>query len=169
VRDDQSVWPTLLSLAECLCEELNKPDSDGNVEEPCFCGVVAGDAVLMDYVTDGGVMGWVRLTGSFPSTEFPTPDLTLACGTQYAHEVEIGVARRSPIVATGSRRPQVPPTVEQWGELARLQAADLAAIRRAVHCCLGGDGPDFVLGQMQQEGPQGGVLATYWSLFVEGT
>jgi len=156
------IGTTLASLRECLCAELAKPNYAGQTEDVCFCGVVAGDSTLLEYVRDQGVMGWVRLSDTFPSQQFPEADAeTNVCNSTFlAYEVEVGIGRCAPI---GDR---VPPTEEEWLDLALAQANDIERLRRAIHCCLSGTDQQFVLGSLGMIGPQGGVLATSWTVLV---
>jgi len=57
----QKVSSVLIELADCLCREI--ADTPG-MKEPCFCGVLPGDAAPLVYCNacEGG-QAWVRLVG----------------------------------------------------------------------------------------------------------
>lgn len=152
------ISPILASLQECLCAELAATG-----EQVCFCGVVAGSSVLAEYVSASGVMGWVRLLASYPSRTFPQPDSDLLiCGSStLAYEIEVGIGRCAPIGSATT-----PPTAEEWWDLADAQAKDIAMMLRAIQCCLRDIDRDYMLGQVDIDGPQGGVLLTAWNVFI---
>lgn len=156
MEDDRSIWPTLVSLRDCLCGALD----DAGVET-CFCDIQAGDVALLEYVNGKGTMAWVRLVGSFPSQDFPNADVGAVCGTMLGHEIEVGIARCFALATKA-------PTAEQYREGARLLAADQALMRKAIECCLVGSDLQYVLGQWEPNGPRGGVLWSTWQLTVEG-
>lgn len=158
MKDDASIWPSLLELVGCLEREFGD-------EGFCFIGVIYGDQAPLDYGTDG--MAWVRLESVYPSTVFPEPDQETGCGAPLAFEVEIGVARCAPMPNSLNG---ALPTVEQQEDAARLGVADMRAIQRAVLCCFGADGQqrfrEVAVGTYQPLGPMGGVYGGTWSLTV---
>ncbi len=170
--EDQAIYPTLIALAACLCEEMEKAGGPSL----CYCGIIAGEPA-MDFCGGGcdgngcGGQAWVRLVDAFPSSTFPNPEATLAnCWAPMAYNIEIGVARCAPMGENGVNG-YVPPTQEENIDAIRLQTADIAALRRAVQCCFGGSERDYILGTYSQlpvngGGCVGGVFTvTAWQEF----
>src|SRR5690606_11558127 len=127
--DDKSIFPVLSELAACLCNAL----AAAEVETPCFCGVLAGDAVV-EFTEGCGacVAGYVRLVDAYPSTvRFPEQDADATCRSVMAFSVVVGIARCAPM-GDG----QYPPSSDELSAYARDVFADMAAIRRAIRCCL---------------------------------
>lgn len=148
-----SVWSTLEALERCLCEEFAD-------DALCFCGVQAGDQALIEYVSSKGAMVWVRLDNSFASSNFPDPDAVLGCGTSLAHVIEVGAMQCFPI---GKQAP----AVEQYREGAQWLAEAAERMAQTIVCCLNDADLQYVLGQFQPYGPQGGVLGGMWQVTVE--
>lgn len=155
---DTLVYPGLETLAACLCEEL--ATSLGGV--PCFCGVVPGRIVPMDFcdcATTGCGMAWVRLDAMFPSRAFPTQTTDARCNDPLASRIELGVTRCLPgMDAQGN-----PPGVVEQSNAVAVQMADAMAMRRAIACCYGPNSKDYVLGTYQPVGPQGSCGGGTWT------
>jgi hypothetical protein len=77
--------------------------------------------------------------------------------------VEVGVARCLPTV--GDRQGS-PPEDQDLFNTARLQLADMAAMRRAILCCFAGGDVDHVLGNFDPGLSMGGCLISSWTLTV---
>lgn len=126
IPDDRKIYPLMQELAACLCDEVN---SDGKM---CFCGILVGDdvPVQMEGCENCG-SAYVRLTTGYPSSQnFPQPDQgPSTCVTTWAHVLVIGVLRCYPGDPDGLSQ-------EELVEVARQQLADMAAMRRAITCCL---------------------------------
>jgi len=152
---DYAVWPKLVDLATCLCNEL----ADSGLPAPCFCGVMPGASVALDYATNCGDncgMAWVRAVSVFPSTNFPSLDTGFTrCNYPLAFTAEVGVIRCMEVPADGE-----PPSLASLLASAQLQLADMAAMRRAIVCC--STSGDVVLGAYTPTGPQGGVVGGSW-------
>lgn len=150
-------------LAACLCEQLAEADA-----ETCFCGVIPGQAVPMDLMNrcdessaECG-MAYVRLAGAYPSSVIGVPDQNPGnCGTGIGFDVEIGIYRCFPLADDGG-----PPPAEEMDAAFRAQMVDLAVMRETVICCTWLDGKDFVLGNYQPYGPEGGIIGGTFSLFA---
>lgn len=156
--EDAELWPILVSLQQCLCDEMNRAGVD-SVE--CFCGVLPGALVTHDF-PDG--MAWVRLSQSYTSTNITDQARTLSnCALPIAGVIEIGIVRCAP----SPGRSGTPPTVLQQFEATRLQMADMAIMRRAVVCCFG-QSKDFSaqLSGYTPFGPQGGLVGGSWTLYA---
>lgn len=161
--DDRSIWPIMSELAACLCAELSRGG-----EAPCFCGVLAGNVLPVEGVDDCSTCGagYVRLANAYPSTQrFPQPDEIATCRSVLAFDVVVGVARCAP-VGDGD----YPPTQAELTEYARQAMADMAAIRRAIRCCLTDDKFEditYVLGMYTPLPDEGGVGGGEWQLTIQ--
>lgn len=152
VIEDRSVLPVMEALLGCLCAALE--DSPGG--SPCFCGLLPGALVAMDYVDcdgDGCGQAWVRLDSVYPSTRFPTLDLEATCRSPQAARVQLGVLRCVP----GMDADGTPPDEVAQAEATRIQLGDRAALQRAVECCFDRPHRDYMLGQYAPIGPSGGA------------
>lgn len=142
----------LEDLATCLCAQII---TDG-LPEPCFCGVVPGEAVAFDYAgscDDACGMAWVRLGSAYPSVTIGSPTAQPGnCSAAIGIDVEMGIVR---CIEVGSADGS-PPTPEQLNDAADLQVADLLAIWRAVACCR--QSKDWAIGQYTPFGPEGGLV-----------
>lgn len=153
---DTRVWPILVELKDCLCQELTNSEL---LPSDCFCGIVPGEEVPYDY---GKGMAWVRLTGANPSRTFPnTAVYTTGCGAPLAFGVEVGAIACIPgLSPTGGF-----PTAEVREEAARVQVTTMQAMRRAITCCLP-KGLEVVLQNYVPVGPEGGVVGGTWTAAI---
>lgn len=161
--EDVLVYPVLARLTECLCTELEK----SGLAAACRCLLVPGSGPTLDFCgagCDGGCPGeaWVRLLRAFPSANFPSQDSLASCVTLLAFELEVGVGRCLP-VGDGQGNP---PEDQETFQAARLQLADMAAMRRAILCCFAGSEIDHVLGGYEPNLAMGGCLVSTWSVTV---
>lgn len=176
-REDEGVYPVMVALLACLCEELEA----SGLPPVCRCALMPGNAVTIDFgAGDDGCRGgcgqaWVRLSAAYPVTNFPEPAVgqVTRCGAGVAYELEVGVSR-----CTSSGRTVggkfIPPTADEQLADVRLHTADMAAMRRAILCCL----PDregvpeelgLALGLYQPLPAQGGVGGGTWTVTVGAT
>lgn len=154
---DLEVWPKLVLLADALCQEI----ADSGLEEPCFCGIMPGAGIALDYVDgcEAGGMAWVRMVTAFPSQTFPEPDVDInGCDQAMAFQAEVGIIRAFRVPDNGE-----PPTQGDMLTAAEVQMAEMAAMRRAILCRFTGT---VALGQYTPIGPDGGALGGAWSLSV---
>lgn len=161
LRVDLDVWPTMMRLVDCLCTELAESGLD-----TCFCGVLPGQAIAAQYVntkTREG-MAWVRLNGAWPYNLFPSTDVTAQCAAPLAYEIEVGSLFCAPAFADSRG---TPPSLAAQFEATQVQMAAMAAMRRAIVCCLG-TGKRAVLGQYAPLGPEGDVVGGVWTVIVDG-
>lgn len=154
--DDQGVWPTLITLRDCLCEEIVK----SGLPEVCYCDVMPGALAPFDFADDG--MAWVRVTQAFPSLQFPNQSLDArrSCASPLAYGIEVGIVRCAPKYDHAGN----PPSAAEEFESTRIQLADMAAMRRAINCCLGKR--DAVLGIYTPIGPDEGGIGGTWTVNV---
>lgn len=155
---DTAIWPGLAELSACLCAEIVR----SNLPKTCFCGVVAGEPAF-DVTEEDDGFAWVRLIQVYPSASFPDPAIDgRSCAYPLVAEVEIGLMYCFPAAKAGD----IPTVEEQW-EAARLQAAGMAALRRAIECCYRKAG-EFALGTYTAVGPDGGFVGGTWTVFFTG-
>lgn len=157
--EDVGVWPTLASLASCLCTQI----SLAGLPKTCFCGVLPGEAAVTDYVSDEEGMAWVRLVQAYPSKAFPNQATDLGCGYDLAYELEVGVAYCAPTFADSRGNP---PSVATMLDSTRLQLAGMAAAYRAISCCPVLDSRDVMVGTYTPMGPEGAVVGGVWQAWV---
>lgn len=148
------LFDMLVELADCLCAQIVV---DG-LPEPCFCGVVPGDQIALEYAGDCDPlcgMAWVRLGGLYAaSTVGVASTLPGNCGTQSGVDIELGVVR---CVSVGSDDGS-PPTPEELFASTELQMADAIAMQRAIVCCPALDTSSVIVGIYTPVGPEGGVV-----------
>lgn len=163
MEDDAYVWPTMVALAACLCEQIELRE----LPKPCYCGVLAGSTVSLDYCGPGpdgtcngscGGQAWVRPVDIFPSTVFPNRDAVASnCNSPLAARLEVGIARCVPQGTNSAINGYVPPSKEDLEQAARLQMADMSAIYAAIRCCMGADeNLDYFVEAYTPLVPQGG-------------
>jgi hypothetical protein len=156
---DNRVFTALTDLATCLCATLV---TEG-LPDVCFCGVVPGEAASAMYGGDCAKrcgMAWVRLVSVSPTNTLGDQAPATQpgnCASGIGSTVEVGVLRCTPI-GTAER----PPSDADLLSAARLQIADMMAMRQAVACCVGSR--DWVLGTYTPAGPSGGLLGGLWTV-----
>lgn len=132
------------ALAECLCEQINAPNS--GVPGVCFCGIVPGEVASAEYLGDCencGGMAWVRLITAYPSVEVGVADVTIGnCSKGLGVDLEIGIMR---CMSVGDGADPVPP--EELLAAALIQYADIQVMHRALRCCDALSPKDFTIGQ----------------------
>lgn len=149
------------TLAACLCGEVCESDLPG----VCFCGVLPGSSVALDYVnscTDATCgMAWVRLVSATPgglSSDLLTQ--TNNCETGLRLNVEVGIVRCSPSPDDEGN----PPSAEDMLAATELQIDDMMLMRRAITCCV--DSHDYLLGSYSPFGPEGGAVGGFWTVQI---
>jgi hypothetical protein len=163
--EDLAVLPILESALACLCTELDR--SPGGI--PCFCSVVPGDQVAMDFcdcsdAAKGCGMAWVRLDQSFVGSSifnsiYSRTALNVArCVPLLSHRVQLGVTR----CMAGMDSEGNPPSDIDQHEAARIQMGDYAAMIRALNCCFPYDKRrEFLFERYIPMGPQGNCVGGY--------
>lgn len=149
----------LSDLATCLCAQIIEDE----LPPTCFCGVVPGDEVAMDYAgdcDDACGMAWVRLVNAYPSTSIGSPiERPGNCAVGIGVEVVLGIARCIPLGDNGE-----PPDPTDLAAASVLQQADMMAMWRAVSCCR--SSKDWAIGNYTPFGPQGGLVGGILSLAI---
>jgi hypothetical protein len=156
-------------LLGCLCAEVAKTPAG----EPCFCGMVTGnapmpvDSCLCDRGGTRCGTAWVRLDTAYPSATFPTPDGAPrgSCTSPLAYRFLVGVVRCQPGLhpADGS-----PPTAAELLVAAEQEMADMRAAYQAIVCCQPPTGRgQMLLGSWLPVGAPDGLCAGgYWPVTV---
>jgi hypothetical protein len=159
--EDKVAWPVLVKMADCLCKEI----VDAGLPPTCICSPFPGEAIAADYVTKDEGMAWVRVSSVFPSANFPAQDqVARGCLMPLAVQLEVGVLFCAPV---SDRRSTKPPRLPAMFDSARMQMAAMAAMLRAIECCLGQDRQKGVaLGAYTPIGPEGGVVGGSWLITV---
>lgn len=159
LRTDTLVWPAMTALAECLCTEIIA----SGLPPTCLCGVLPGEQIDASYVSSSEGMAWVRLAGAYPYQSFPNATVSgNSCVMPLAFEIEVGALWCAPV---GDSRGN-PPSMEAQFETAEIQVAAMAAMHRAIRCCLPTERAQSALGQYTPAGPEGGVVGGTWNLYV---
>lgn len=159
--EDQTAWPILLKLGDCLCQEI----ASAGLPPTCICSPMPGDAVAADYVTAEAGMSWVRVASVFPYTVFPAQETrALGCAVSMAVQLEVGTLFCAPVVE--GRNGRRPPGLSAMYDSTRIQMAAMAAMLRAIECCLSGRSKDVALGAYTPLGPDGGVVGGSWTVTV---
>jgi hypothetical protein len=149
----------LAALAECLCAQIA---TDG-LPEPCFCGLVPGEAPAVEYVTncsdDKCGMAWVRLSAVAPITGIGIPNITINnCNSVIGFDAEVGIMRCAPVGDQDGN----PPSDEELLAAADLQIADMMAMYRAMACCEALE--EFIIETYTPIGPDGVAVGGFWTL-----
>lgn len=155
LHDENPAYDRLTLLAACLCAQIQDPEN--GVPDVCFCGIVPGEAIPVEYAGDCDSkcgIAWVRMTNLYPSNgvgaAFTQPG---NCDVGLGMDVELGILR---CISVGTEREG--PTPEELHEAAQLAIADAMLIRKAVYCCDAINPRDLILGQYTPLGPEGGLV-----------
>lgn len=165
ITEDQGIYPVLAELNACLCTALG--DSS-----PCFCGILVGEVIPTEYVgscvdehgePSCGV-AYVRVTGAFPTEQFPDPLITGSCNTIMAYNVSVGILR----CASVGEEDGGPVDPEEMEKLTLQLLGDMKAIRRAIQCCFLRAFPDVdhVMGTFTPLPMEGGVAGGEWPIVI---
>lgn len=165
LREDRTVYPTMIRLRDCLCAEL----AASGGPELCSCELMpgAGEGFIDIGDCDEGGTAWVRLLGVFRSSRLPEQDVTSPSEQTFlAAQLEVGVARFIHVVDEDGTAPDA---VDQHMDV-RLLLSDMAAMERAIVCCFGEtedrEEIDFVLGGYLPLSGVGGVGGGIWQVYA---
>lgn len=172
--EDVKIYPIIIDLVACLCEEIEKAE----LPAVCRCGPMPGGSVVLDFgpqqlSSKGNGQAWVRYAGSAPASVASDGGGGVfnasPCAGERIYELEIGISRCEP-AGTSSGNRYTPPGLDEQIAATRLAAADMAAMERAV-CCLRAKiaSDDIVvgIGAYQPLESQGGVGGGTWQVFVQ--
>jgi hypothetical protein len=158
-REDTGIYPVMIALATCATEELVKS------------GLTAIDKVtiqpgltpVQDYVGNGDDCGEiiVNLTSTFPSDPFPSPVQNATCAVDLAYEVQLGIFRCAPAMEVNE-----PPSPAEQLNATRENLADMAAMHRAIRCCMQTMSRAYSLRAFAPYGPSGNVVGGIWTVIV---
>ncbi|QIG59042.1 hypothetical protein SEA_RUBYRALPH_34 [Microbacterium phage RubyRalph] len=164
ILEDQLIYPVLAELRSCLCAQLGDT-------APCFCGIVMGEDIPVDYVggedcsdtdSDGIACGaaYVRVANAYPTENFPEPLTRPTCNSVMAYTVYVGVIR---CIGVGDEDGG-PISQEELQLATERQLSDMLAMRNAIQCCLNSAFPevDHVLGVFSPIAQEGDVVGGEW-------
>lgn len=165
IENDTAIYPILAELSACLCSALG----DG---KPCFCGIVVGNDIPVDYVgacedENGDAscgVAYVRVTGAYPTSKFPEAQIAATCNLAMAYNIAVGVLRCFPI----GEEDGGPVNSEDFKSLNLELLGDMKAIRRAIQCCFQRAYPHvkMVMGTFTPISVEGGVAGGEWPISV---
>jgi hypothetical protein len=129
----------------------------------CTAAIFPGEEVAWDYcgecASDKCGFVYVKMAQTYPSSIFPQPDLELGCGSTLAFQLELGVVRCLQVMDDDGDAPD--PDALSASALAMMD--DMLAIRYAASM----HAPKtHVLSNWVPQGPLGGCVGGYWTLFV---
>lgn len=151
----------LIALAACLCQQIR----DDGLPEPCFCGVLPGEAASPLYAGDcdgdNCGMAWVRMGTAYPSDGFGDEQNQQPgnCVSGLGMDVEMGIVRCFPIPEDGA----VPSESELSVAFAQ-QIDEMMTMWRAVSCCPDLPNKEVMLTGYTPIGPGGGMIGGTWGL-----
>lgn len=165
IENDTRIYPMLAELSACLCAGLG----DG---KPCFCGVLVGNDLPVDYVgacadENGDAscgVAYVRVVGAFPTSSFPEPMVNAGCNTLMAYNIAVGVLRCWPV----GEEDGGPVDPDELRALSLDLLTDMNIIRKAIQCCFLRAFPNVshVMGTYQPLSVEGGVAGGEWPITV---
>lgn len=165
-REDSDVYPVLIALSTCANDELAKSGLD-----PVAYTTIQPSAVpTMDYVGNGKDCAEMILnvTLGYPVTGAALQqDVTGSCATTPGFDIQLGLFRCAPPMVGTKTNPR-PPTPATWLNAERVVLADMAAMRRAIQCCMQTTERDYVLRNWQPYGPSGMAMGGVWTVTVGG-
>ena len=153
-----TILERMTDLTACIVAQITVDGSP----EPCWSGIVAGQAVdlgLAGVDCDGGMV-WVRLAQAYPSQSIGQVAQSLGnCSVGTGFDLEMGIIRPIELTEEGPDPAQALADAEQ-------QMKDMQTMRRALVCCSSFHPKDFILGSYQPYGPLGGVLGGTWTIYA---
>jgi hypothetical protein len=160
--DDTTVFPLMTDLLGCIDAQITKRKMP-----PVDLVVGTGASFVIDLTEcDCDGTAWVRLANGFASMNFPNADATAMSSNPaaMAYQLEVGIARPAPVSQDGG---QV--DYDAMFESARLQMADMTALRAAICACLGKTDRSWLLDAYVPLGPEGGNVQGAWTVRVSWT
>ena len=150
------VFGRLAALATCLCAELQDPINE--VPDVCFCGLIPGNAIPVEYTGDCDDKcgaAWVRLISVYPSDSIGVIVTDPGnCSHGIGIDVEMGIIR---CISVGDEQGN-PPTAAELLAATDLAIRDATLMMKVLNCCDAVPPKDMVLGQYQAIGPEGGII-----------
>lgn len=149
--DDVLIMPAVVTVApgEGVTPEYQGPKvvytDDDNEPIPSVCG-----------------LGWVRLMQAYMATGVGVQDSTRGnCNKSLGFDINIGITRCAP--APDARSGYAAEVLE---DLAHRSNELMMIILRAIQCCAGPLGDDYILRAWQPIGPAGVMFGGSWTLSV---
>lgn len=159
LKEDPFLYPAMVALAGCVCEEMGVAGLDTS----CFCGVMPGAVVDGTYVMpDGGTdMAWVRLVGTALAESATL--VRSNCNTPLDVTLEVGFGTCA-VIPEGAELI----TVDEQLAMARRVMAGMQAAKRAILCCEWFNKYDATMrmGTWTPLGPEGGFVGGTWQLLL---
>jgi hypothetical protein len=156
--EDRSIWPQVIEVQRAVSEALAARRL--GVQLTLLPGSI--NAILQNGIEDCAE-GFVRMSGAFPYTSFPDPDVQPGCAVLYGATLEVGVMRCMAVEDPADQNSG--PNFGQTFEAARIQMADMNAIRCGL---LAADIEDIVIGQYVPVGPEGMAVGGFWQVTIGG-
>jgi hypothetical protein len=129
----------------------------------CTAAIFPGEEVAWDYcgecASDHCGFVYIKLTQGYPSTTFPAPALDLSCAAPLAFQVDLGIVRCLPVMDDDGD----PPDPDELSASALSMMDDMFAIKHAIAQVAD---KVHILGNWVPQGPVGGCVGGYWTLFV---
>lgn len=152
-------------VATCVCSQFE----GGNDPELAFCGIIPGEAPIMEYAGDCRMgtegMVWVRLDAMYPAATPGVPyEQPQSCDVGLGLELEVGALRCMPL---GGNQGD-PPTPAELLETSMLQMRDAQTIYQGLACCSELTHEAYRIGTWSPLGPQqaGGLVGGTWTVAV---
>lgn len=165
ILEDTQIYPALAELVECLRDSLG--DS-----APCFCDILMGQQIPVDYVGDcedaqGNAScgaAYVRVEGAYPTADFPEPLAFPTSNSVMAYNVSVGVLRCASIGQDDGNA--IDPA--DLKVLTTQLLSDMKSIRRAIQCCFMLKFPDVqhVMGVFLPIPQAGDVVGGEWPISI---
>lgn len=154
---------TLIDLAACLCNQIE----DNGLPKVCYCGVVPGDAVAVDYISacdDQDGLAFVRLAQVYPAAAVGVVNQRINnCSGGFGLEAEVGIIRSAP---PWGEEGEPPSDADNLAGSVQL-VEDMAAIVQAIQCCFGDKGIDYIVQSYRPTilgGALGGSFVVMWAI-----
>lgn len=155
-----SITELMTDLAACLCAQITVDKSP----EPCWCGVMPGQAPILDAMGAKCPSGiaWVRMASAYPSVSVGQAAQVVGhCGSGMGYDLELGILRLN----TGGKSVTGPDEALSLA-YAEQQIKDMETMRKAVMCCTALGKKDFILGAYSPYGPIENITGGTWTLYV---
>lgn len=156
VREDIVAYPVLVDLLACLEHELTAR----GLSVPGIFAVEPGQLPAFDMSEEGCDQGWVVGNTIAPSLIFPTPDtISTGLSDKLVVTATMGIVRCSEGLDDNGAAPDADMKLAD----ARIQYADMAAMKAAICKCLKAAKRKFVLGTYTSLGPNGLQVGGQWT------
>lgn len=146
-----TVEADLLALLECLAAQMGQE----GLPDPCFLGMLPGEAVPLNYCDNcGDGMAWVRLVAIGAPTDADPQAAGSTCYNPLAATVEVGIIRGIVVIHEDGS----PATPDEQMTAFREQMAGMRAMHRTLTCCDLPSGESIGELNYTPMGPEGGCV-----------